>query len=728
MKKILHFIAKLEFHAAVFIILILFANSIQAQNNWWVSQPITPISANKYFHTCADECCAFVCDNKASIYYFDIKTSHWTEYPVPNNEKPNKLVGADHVFMAIGDSSLIGYSSILQQVNFRRFSGNPVNFYFKGQTQNFGCLGKLCTFLTDKYLYVFDAELGSWQVQDYSLLPNYISTGNLYMKDDYMMVYFTSNSNARPIILIYNLLQHTFIYITDGVYPSIVMDHGFAGVFSTDPEAYYIGGYSVFTNNYAHDLITGQWDQVNSSSRYMDTDIYGEQTAYAITFRKAIQPIPTSQVMFYIFETQRGSWSTWTATSDESLPYIADLGGRFVVSLYYDKSGITGFLTYNEINNNFNILYPNLIYDAGYSIVLKGGKVFAEQDANKLWAYDFVGQAQSDVANPFNAGSNYAAAEDFLSICRFSYYENIMKIFFYNGQKNSWKSAETWKAQSDYYKISRNVYNLTVPNPSFTESQVTFYSPILDSIVQKILPGTSSTGASNNFLSYTGTTGKSFFFDARNARVDEFGFNFGYPGLTDSAAFFLDPTVNKLYGYSSMSQLWTIYQPSQTINQREIKEFIGIAASAYQAKVYAYNSFMDQVTEFTPAGSAKTLSVGGKTALLVRNDIIYAYDPGISPATNNNKPGSSDYKLLIINSPNPFNLSTTLFWQQPGSGQVILKIFDFMGNEIRTLLDKEMPSGEHRLEFDSSGLAAGVYFCRLQAGNHSAMVKMIIIK
>ncbi len=74
----------------------------------------------------ADECCAFVCDNKASIYYFDIKANQWTEYQIPNGEKPNLLAASDDVFLAVGDSSIIGYSSILQQVNFRRFEGNPV--------------------------------------------------------------------------------------------------------------------------------------------------------------------------------------------------------------------------------------------------------------------------------------------------------------------------------------------------------------------------------------------------------------------------------------------------------------------------------------------------------------------------------------------------------------------------------------------------------------------------
>ncbi|HRJ13877.1 MAG TPA: DUF1501 domain-containing protein [Saprospiraceae bacterium] len=63
--------------------------------------------------------------------------------------------------------------------------------------------------------------------------------------------------------------------------------------------------------------------------------------------------------------------------------------------------------------------------------------------------------------------------------------------------------------------------------------------------------------------------------------------------------------------------------------------------------------------------------------------------------------------------PNPMGQSTTIAFKSLSTGRVRLSVFDAMGNELKVLLDQRLSSGEHTLNWDASGLPAGVYFCRL---------------
>ncbi|MFH1194452.1 MAG: T9SS type A sorting domain-containing protein [bacterium] len=73
-----------------------------------------------------------------------------------------------------------------------------------------------------------------------------------------------------------------------------------------------------------------------------------------------------------------------------------------------------------------------------------------------------------------------------------------------------------------------------------------------------------------------------------------------------------------------------------------------------------------------------------------------------------------DYELTQ-NYPNPFNPSTTIKFSLPVQSRVTLKLYDILGNEIKTLAEGFHIAGRHRVEFNSDGLASGVYIYRLTA-------------
>jgi photosystem II stability/assembly factor-like uncharacterized protein len=84
--------------------------------------------------------------------------------------------------------------------------------------------------------------------------------------------------------------------------------------------------------------------------------------------------------------------------------------------------------------------------------------------------------------------------------------------------------------------------------------------------------------------------------------------------------------------------------------------------------------------------------------------------------------------LLRQNYPNPVIASTTISWRLPEKAHVILKIIDFMGREVNTLLDCNLSQGEHIVNFDASGLTSGVYCYQLQADGKIETQKMIVNK
>ena len=88
---------------------------------------------------------------------------------------------------------------------------------------------------------------------------------------------------------------------------------------------------------------------------------------------------------------------------------------------------------------------------------------------------------------------------------------------------------------------------------------------------------------------------------------------------------------------------------------------------------------------------------------------------------------------LYPNVPNPFNPETTIRFDLPSDNQVRLKIFDVVGQQVRTLMSGYLPTGSHQVVWDGRNeegmsVANGVYFYRLQAGDVAQIRRMLLIK
>jgi len=155
------------------------------------------------------------------------------------------------------------------------------------------------------------------------------------------------------------------------------------------------------------------------------------------------------------------------------------------------------------------------------------------------------------------------------------------------------------------------------------------------------------------------------------------------------------------------------------------------------------------VVRFAPTDLATTTS---------ENDLKFAFDPSegpgyvwhchiidhednemMRPYTVNPNPARlskigtladatiTDY-MLAQNYPNPFNPTTTINFSVPDNAFVNLKVYNSIGAEVGTLINQEVPKGNHRVEFDAAGLSSGMYFYTLSSGHFKETKKMLLLK
>lgn len=88
---------------------------------------------------------------------------------------------------------------------------------------------------------------------------------------------------------------------------------------------------------------------------------------------------------------------------------------------------------------------------------------------------------------------------------------------------------------------------------------------------------------------------------------------------------------------------------------------------------------------------------------------------------------------LNQNWPNPFNPSTDISFDVPVNTHVQLNIFNVLGQQVRSLVDRDMPAGTHTVVWDGrnddgGSVSSGVYFYRIQARDFTATKKMMMLK
>jgi 1,4-alpha-glucan branching enzyme len=106
---------------------------------------------------------------------------------------------------------------------------------------------------------------------------------------------------------------------------------------------------------------------------------------------------------------------------------------------------------------------------------------------------------------------------------------------------------------------------------------------------------------------------------------------------------------------------------------------------------------------------------------------------GIVEDVSDNSPELVKSFKLFQNYPNPFNPSTEIKYQVFNTSKVVIKIYDVLGNEIKTLVNEEEHSGTFNVTWNgdnNSGkkITSGVYFCRMESGSFVRTIKLMMMK
>ncbi|MEX0844432.1 MAG: T9SS type A sorting domain-containing protein [Balneolaceae bacterium] len=83
---------------------------------------------------------------------------------------------------------------------------------------------------------------------------------------------------------------------------------------------------------------------------------------------------------------------------------------------------------------------------------------------------------------------------------------------------------------------------------------------------------------------------------------------------------------------------------------------------------------------------------------------------------------------LNQNYPNPFNPSTTISFKIPAATYIQLSVYNILGQKVTDLLNERITAGNHSVNFNAQGLASGVYFYQLKAGENIVNKKMLLLK
>jgi hypothetical protein len=111
-------------------------------------------------------------------------------------------------------------------------------------------------------------------------------------------------------------------------------------------------------------------------------------------------------------------------------------------------------------------------------------------------------------------------------------------------------------------------------------------------------------------------------------------------------------------------------------------------------------------------------------------NVVTGFTDAEDEATDQSVPDKFD---LAQNYPNPFNPSTHIKYSLPVDAHVTITVYNILGQKTKSLIDEKMPAGNHSISWDgttadSRPAASGIYFYRIETGDYTKTMKMILQK
>jgi hypothetical protein len=190
-------------------------------------------------------------------------------------------------------------------------------------------------------------------------------------------------------------------------------------------------------------------------------------------------------------------------------------------------------------------------------------------------------------------------------------------------------------------------------------------------------------------------------------------------------------TSNNGMNWSSVTMLGTGNVVGITFTTLPLDNFVSPAWYVRTStSIYSSYNGSSWATEYTaPAGNYNAISQAkpGFGIWSVRSNGGISYHTIIADVKKTEN-GVPEKLGLSQNYPNPFNPTTNIKFQITNNKFVILKVYDNLGKEVRTLVQQELKAGYYIVNFNAENLPSGVYFYKLTADGFSDVKKMALIK
>lgn len=367
--------------------------------------------------------------------------------------------------------------------------------------------------------------------------------------------------------------------------------------------------------------------------------------------------------------------------------------GEIVYSLIYNSgkiyAGTWGGKIYMSANNGQTWTLINSNMGVGYiwSLLVSNGSIFA---ATELGVYKYNG---SNWAITTLAGMDvHALATDGSAIYAGTWGLGIFK---------STDNGATWTAINNGLNYSTTITSLTIQGSTL----------------------------------FCGTVGGGVFKSING------GANWTQFTVGNNMIWSLGSTASAIFASSFGDGLYRSLDNGATWNKLDLNvPFIYSIATNGSGKIYIA-SWASGVFESTDNGNNWTsLGMGGLgvSSVMVSNNsdnlfvgtkegkIFLSMGQGVTSVDDNSElPATVE---LSQNYPNPFNPATTIQFALPEAGKFNLKVYNILGQEVVTLIDGEMSAGIHKVNFDASRIASGVYIYKLVGSNVNISKKMILMK
>lgn len=631
---------KLKFIMILFAFLLfvpVFASSAKAapdENGEWIAYPFVYPTIESVYAVCGEDCISVAPEVSDTILFFDINKSAWTELKLNASQTIYDVEAKGHTVFAYTYYFIIGYSSFTCSYDMITYKGALLNTIYGPA---YYCGKNLALFVTNETMYVFDSQLGHWQEYDDLFLSGSVSS--YVVKDDYVFFRWTI-ADEPPRVVVYGLHTHSFNRLEDGgYYPGSenrwnfeLLDHGFAGYYERETENFILVGYSAYASEFDLLPVSGLGAQLCSST--VGSSEQGEHTSYAISFRQELLP-DEIRGHFYGYDTRLGSWSYTTVSfivGQDRWGQTWHPGGHFLVETAVLPGELYKFIIYSGITGQFIIDTPGLTYNSLTSWIVCGGEVLLVCDDDSAWTYSFVTEEESIISSD-KPDTVYSVAGNYFCVFgRDSAESNTTTMYIYNSKTDNLKIMDLTKViYSILLEYNEHVFLYTSYDSPVRET--VFYSSFIDAYAKCEFPVNSTLSLADVTynLAWASSSNKSYLFDALRGALYEFDFAFNMNGLGDFAASFYNAETKTLYGYSVLSGKWTNITIIDTPYSCNNVGYIGLissnTATASYKKYYAYNGFSDSWVELVPTGIYKGHKISEKTALVIRSDMLYAFDP-----------------------------------------------------------------------------------------------------